>query len=123
MAVNRRPRPGARLPVGWALTLAFDFVATALASLAMCAVGLLLPGITEDYGPAGGPTSPTALAAFAIALVLIASLAVTVTATRPARAGAERARSIALWISAGRLALLVTAAAAFVTYGILTVDP
>ncbi|PWK64816.1 hypothetical protein BCL76_114138 [Streptomyces sp. CG 926] len=123
MAVNRRPRPGARLPVGvgWALTLAFDCVATTLTSLALCAVGLLLPGITEDYGPATGPTSPTALAVFACALALIATLAVT--ATLLARPGADRARGIALWLSAGRLALLVGATATFVAYGILTVEP
>ncbi|MGW6573859.1 hypothetical protein ACWGAN_16990 [Streptomyces sp. NPDC054945] len=123
MAVDRRPRPGARPPVGRALTLAFDFVATALTSLALCVVGLLLPGITEDYGTAGGPTSPTALAAFALALALIATLTVTVTATLPARPGADRTRGIALWLSAGRLALPVSSTATFVAYGVLTVEP
>ncbi|MEV7559834.1 hypothetical protein [Streptomyces sp. NPDC089795] len=120
MAVNRIPRPGAGLSVGGALTLAFDVLATALASLALCAVGLLLPEITEDHGPATAPTSPTALACFAIALALIASLAVTT--TLPARLEADRARRLALWLSAGRLALLVTAVATFVAHGILTVE-
>ncbi|MGW6840081.1 hypothetical protein [Streptomyces sp. NPDC054958] len=75
------------------------------------------------YGIAGGPTSPTALAAFAfaLALALIATLTVT-TATLPARPGADRARSIALWLSAGRLALPVSATATFVAYGVLTVE-
>ncbi|MFG2486254.1 hypothetical protein ACGFSI_26310 [Streptomyces virginiae] len=121
MAVTRSPRPGAGLPVGWAVTLAFDVLTTAVASLVLCAVGLLLPEITEDQGPATGPTSPTALAAFATALALIASLAGT--ATLLSRAGAGRARPLALWLAAGRLALLVTAAVTFVAYGILTVGP
>ncbi|MFB6511576.1 hypothetical protein ACFCW4_13005 [Streptomyces virginiae] len=121
MSVTRRPRTDAVLPVGWALTLAFDVLATALASLALCAVGLLLPGITEDHGPTTGPTSPTALAVFATAFALIASLAGT--ATLLSRAGGGRARALALGLAAGRLALLGTAAATFVAYGILTIEP
>ncbi|MGW3324226.1 hypothetical protein [Streptomyces virginiae] len=121
MAVTRRPRPDAGLPVGWALTLTFDVLATVLASLALCAVGLLLPGITEDHGPGTGPTSPTAVAAFATALALVASLAATTTLL--SRAGSGRARPLALWLAAGRLALLVTTAGTFVGYGILTVEP
>lgn len=121
MSEIRGPRPGAELPVGWAVTLAFDVLATTLASLALCAVGLLLPGITEDYGPTTGPTSPTALAVFATASALIVSLAGT--ATLLSRAGGGRTRALALWLAAGRLALLVTAAASFVAYGALTVEP
>ncbi|MFF5486061.1 hypothetical protein ACFY7Y_17475 [Streptomyces virginiae] len=121
MPVTRRPRPSAVLPVGWALTLVFDVLATALASLVLCGVGLLLPGITEDYGPTTGPTSPTALAVFATAFALIASLIGTATLLSRARGG--RARALALWLAAGRLALLVAAAATFVAYGILTVEP
>lgn len=120
MPVTRRPRPSAVLPVGWALTLVFDVLATALASLVLCGVGLL-PGITEDYGPTTGPTSPTALAVFATAFALIASLIGTATLLSRARGG--RARALALWLAAGRLALLVAAAATFVAYGILTVEP
>lgn len=120
MAVNQRPRPVRRLSVGWALTLTFDSLATALASLLLCGLGLLLPGITEDYGPATGPTSPTALAFYAAALVLIASLAAA--GTLLSRAGTGRARPVALWLSAARLALLVIAVATFVAYGILTIE-
>ncbi|WP_314246117.1 hypothetical protein [Streptomyces sp. DSM 40907] len=120
MAVNQRPRPVRRLSVGWALTLTFDSLATVLASLVLCGLGLLLPGITEDYGPATGPTSPTALAFFTAALVLIASLAAT--ATVLSRAGTGRGRPLALWLSAARLALLVLAVATFVAYGILTIE-
>ncbi|WP_448702263.1 hypothetical protein [Streptomyces avidinii] len=54
---GRRPRPVRRLPLGWSATLAFDLLATLLTSLGLCAVGLLLPGITEDYGPTTVPTS------------------------------------------------------------------
>ncbi|MFD5415678.1 hypothetical protein OG749_04340 [Streptomyces nojiriensis] len=121
MAVDRRPRPVRRLPVGWALTLALDVLATVLVSLALCALAVLLPGVEEDYGPATEPTSPTALALFAAALALIASPAAT--STLLARARTERARAFALWLSAGRLALLVLAAAAFVAYGVLTIEP
>ncbi|MFI8390360.1 hypothetical protein [Streptomyces sp. NPDC085540] len=121
MAVNQGQRPVRQLPVGWALTLAFDVLATVLASLVLCGLGLLLPGIEEDYGPATGPTSPTALGLFAAALGLIASLAAT--ATLLSRAGTERARRLPLWLSAVRLALLLLAAATFVGYGILVIEP
>ncbi|WP_329106453.1 hypothetical protein [Streptomyces sp. NBC_01439] len=121
MAVNQRQRPVRQLPVGWALTLSLDVLATVLASLVLCGLGLLLPGIEEDYGPATGLTSPTALAFFAAALGLMASLAAT--ATLLSRARAERARLLPLWLSAGRLALLLLAAATFFGYGILVIEP
>ncbi|MFI7355970.1 hypothetical protein ACIBTP_18730 [Streptomyces avidinii] len=109
-----------RLPVGWSVTLAFDLLATLLASLGLCAVGLLLPGITEDYGPATTPTSKKALAVFAAALALISSLAVT--ASLLARARTDRSRRRAQWLSACRLALLVLAAAAFVAHGVFKIE-
>lgn len=118
MAVNRRPGPDRRLPAGWALTLACDALATVLASLALSALGLLLPAITGDDGHTTGPTSPTALAFFSAAVVLVASLAVT--STLLSRAGTGRARPLALWLSAGRLGLLLLAVAAFAVYGTLT---
>lgn len=121
MAVEQRRRAVRRLPVGWALVLACDVLATALGSLGLCVLALLLPGVEEDYGPATGPTSPTALALFAAALALGASLAVT--STLVSRAGTGRARLLALWLSAGRLALLALAAAAFAGYGILVIEP
>ncbi|WP_327387660.1 hypothetical protein [Streptomyces sp. NBC_01207] len=121
MAANERARLVRQLPVGWALTLAFDVLATVVASLGLCGLGLLLPGVEEDYGPATGPTSPTALGLFAAALGLIASLAAT--ATLLSRARAERARCLPLWLSAGRLALLLLTAATFVAYGILVIEP
>ncbi|WP_405443595.1 hypothetical protein OG373_38985 [Streptomyces avidinii] len=117
---GHRPRPVRRLPVGWSVTLAFDLLATLLTCLGLCAVGLLLPGITEDYGPATVPTSKKALAVFAAALALISSLAVT--ATLLARARTDRSRRRALWLSACRLALLVLAAAAFVAYGVFGIE-
>ncbi|MFB7176078.1 hypothetical protein ACFCYI_00005 [Streptomyces sp. NPDC056257] len=120
MPVNQMPRPSRRLPVGWAITLAFDFLATVLASLVLCAVGLLLPGITEDYGPTTEPTSPRALAFFLTALLLVLSLPGT--AVLLSRARTERLRALALWLSAVRLALVVLPAAAFVVYGIVTIE-
>ncbi|MFF4429676.1 hypothetical protein ACFYZ4_10955 [Streptomyces sp. NPDC001513] len=120
MPVNQMPRPSRRLPVGWAITLAFDFLATILASLVLCAVGLLLPGITEDHGPTTEPTSPRALAFFLTALLLVLSLLGT--AVLLSRAGTERLRALALWLSAVRLALVVLPAAAFGVYGIVTIE-
>lgn len=55
-------QPARRPSVGWAVTLSFDVAATCLASLVLCGIGLLLPGITEDYGESGEPSSPAALA-------------------------------------------------------------
>ncbi|MEJ8645502.1 hypothetical protein WKI68_38290 [Streptomyces sp. MS1.HAVA.3] len=121
MSANQMPRPVRRLPVGWATMLAFDFLATLLAALVLCTVGLLLPGITEDYGPDTGPTSPRALAFFIAALVLLSSLAVTTGVV--SRTGTESSRTLALWLSAARLGLLVLSAAAFITYGIVTIEP
>ncbi|MFD6970125.1 hypothetical protein [Streptomyces sp. NPDC059979] len=120
MSVNQMPRPVRGLPVGWAIMLALDVLATLLVASALCMVGLLLPGITEDYGPDTEPTSPTALAFFTTALVLPSSLAVT--ARVVSRAGTERARTLALWVSAARLGLLVLSAAAFIAYGIVTIE-
>ncbi|MFE5678430.1 hypothetical protein ACFQ7B_26045 [Streptomyces erythrochromogenes] len=117
--VNRMPGPSRRLPVGWAITLAFDFLATILASLVLCATGLLLPGITEDYGPATEPTSPMALAFFLGALLLVSSLAGTTVLLSRFRTGGPR--SLALWLSAARLALLASVAL-HVVYRIATVD-
>ncbi|MEV6677512.1 hypothetical protein AB0N09_11690 [Streptomyces erythrochromogenes] len=117
---TRMPRPSRRLPVWWAITLAVDFPATILASLVLCAVGLLLPGITEDYGPAIGPTSPAALAFFLGAVLLVSSLAGTTALL--SRAATERVRTLALRLSAVRLALVVLPAAAFVVYGIVTIE-
>ncbi|MFG2335297.1 hypothetical protein [Streptomyces yangpuensis] len=114
------PRASRRLPVGWAVALAFDFLATVLTALVLCAVGLLLPGITEDYGPATEPTSPGALAFFLAALGLVASLAGT--AVLLSRAGTGRSRALALWLSAVRLGLIVLSVAAFVVYGVVTVE-
>ncbi|THA86562.1 hypothetical protein [Streptomyces sp. A0592] len=113
-------RPTRRLPVGWAVTLAFDFLATTLAFLALCAVGLLLPGITEDYGPATEPGSPRALAFFLAALLLVGSLAGTTVLL--SRAGTGRSRALALWFSAVRLALVVLPAAACVVYGAVVIE-
>lgn len=120
MPANQMPRPVRRLPVGWVITLSFDFLATLLAALVLCAVGVLLPGLTEDYGPATGPTSGRALAFFLTSLVLISSLAVT--AGLLSRARTERARTLALRLSAGRLAVLVLSVAAFIGYGIVTIE-
>ncbi|MFI1280104.1 hypothetical protein ACH4U5_04960 [Streptomyces sp. NPDC020858] len=120
MSANQMPQPVRGLPVGWAIMLAFDFLATLLAALVLCTVGLLLPGITEDYGPDTGPTSPTALAFFIAALVLLSSLAVTARAV--SRAGTESARALALWLSAARLGLLVLSAAVFIAYGIVAIE-
>ncbi|MBZ9599686.1 hypothetical protein NRK68_30920 [Streptomyces yangpuensis] len=114
------PHASRRLPVGWAVALAFDFLATVLTALVLCAVGLLLPGITEDYGPAAGPTSPRAVAFFLAALGLVASLGGT--AVLRSRAGTGRSRALALWLSAVRLGLIVLSAAAFVVYGVVTVE-
>ncbi|MET9599219.1 hypothetical protein [Streptomyces sp. NPDC006459] len=116
----RRPRPVRRLPVGWSALLAFDLLATLLTSLGLCAASVLLPGITEDYGPATRPTSPRALAVLAAALALITSLAVT--ATLLARARTDRSRRLALWLSAVRLALLLLAAAALIAYGAFGIE-
>ncbi|MFJ6785487.1 hypothetical protein [Streptomyces yangpuensis] len=117
---GRTPRASRRLPVGWAVALGFDFLATVLTALVLCAVGLLLPGITEDYGPATGPTSPAALAFFLAALGLLASLGGT--AALLSRAGTGRSRALALWLSAVRLGLIVLSVAAFVVYGVVTVE-
>ncbi|MFE6905706.1 hypothetical protein [Streptomyces erythrochromogenes] len=119
MPVNQMPRPSRRLPVGWAITLVFDFLATILTSLVLCAIGLLLPGITEDYGPATEPTSPMALTFFLGALLLVSSLAGTTVLL--SRAGTERPRILALWFSAVRLALLASVAF-YVVYRIATVE-
>ncbi len=94
MSAHQMPRPVGRLPVGWAIMLAFDFLATVLAALVLCAVGVLLPEITEDHGPGARPTSPGALACFTAALVLLSSLAVTARAVP--RAATERSRTLAL---------------------------
>ncbi|WP_327260357.1 hypothetical protein OG444_01715 [Streptomyces sp. NBC_01232] len=120
MVVNQRPRPVRRPSVGRAVVLACDSLATLMVSFGLCAAGLLLPGLTEDYGPATGPTSPTALAIFATALLLISSLAVT--ATLHPRARSDRSRRFALWLSAARLTLLVGAVTAFVVHGIVTIE-
>ncbi|MCX5584026.1 hypothetical protein [Streptomyces erythrochromogenes] len=119
MPVNQMPRPSRRLPVGWAITLAFDSLATILTSLVLCAIGLLLPGITEDYGPATEPTSPMALAFFLAALLLVSSLAGTTVLL--SRVRTERPRTLALWLSAVRLALLASVAF-YVVYRIATVE-
>ncbi|MFJ1565737.1 hypothetical protein ACIOG8_16150 [Streptomyces erythrochromogenes] len=71
-------------------------------------MGLLLPGITEDYGPATEPTSPMALALFLGALLLVSSMAGTTVLL--SRAGTARPRTLALWFSAVRLALLASVA-------------
>ncbi|MFC9583415.1 hypothetical protein ACFVJ8_11385 [Streptomyces yangpuensis] len=118
--VERTLPASRRLPVGWAVVLAFDFLATVLTALVLCAVGLLLPGITEDYGPATEPTSPRALAFLPAALGLVASLGGT--AVLLSRAGTGRSRALALWLSAVRLGLVVSSAAAFVVYGVVTVE-
>ncbi|WP_046775737.1 hypothetical protein [Streptomyces yangpuensis] len=102
------------------MALGFDFLGTVLTALVLCAVGLLLPGITEDYGPATGPTSPRALGFFLAALALGASLGAT--AFLLSRAGTGRSRALALWLSAVRLGLIVLSAAAFVVDGIVTVE-
>ncbi|MFJ3518841.1 MULTISPECIES: hypothetical protein [unclassified Streptomyces] len=120
MAANQRPRPVRQLPVGRAVVLACDSLATLLVSFGLCAVGLLLPGLTEDYGPSTGPTSPTALAFFAAALLLLSSLAVTATLHSCGRT--DRLRRIARWAAAARLTLLVCAATAFVVHGIVTIE-
>lgn len=120
MPVNQMPRPSRRLPVGWAIALTFDFLATVLTALVLCALGLLLPGITEDYGPATEPTSPRAMAFFSAALALVSSLGGT--AVLLSRAGTGRSRILGLWLSAVRLGLIVLSAAAFVAYGIITVE-
>lgn len=82
-------------------------------------MGLLLPGITEDDGPATEPTSPMALAFFLAAVLLVSSLAGTTVLL--SRAGTERPRTPALWFSAVRLALLASAAC-YVVYRISTVE-
>ncbi|WP_374771793.1 hypothetical protein OG756_40975 [Streptomyces sp. NBC_01310] len=120
MPENPMPRPSRRLPLGWAITLSFDVLATCMTALVLCGIGVLLPGITEDYGPATEPTSPRALAFFLTAFLLISSLAGT--AVLHSRAGNERLRTFALWLSAIRLALLVLSVAAFVVYGIVTIE-
>ncbi|MDX2391133.1 MULTISPECIES: hypothetical protein [unclassified Streptomyces] len=120
MPVNQMPRPSRRLPAGWAIALSFDFLATVLTALVLCALGLLLPGITEDYGPATEPTSPRALAFFVAALALVSSLGGT--AALLSRAGTGRPRTLGLWLSAVRLGLIVLSAATFVSYGIVTVE-
>ncbi|MGW7440768.1 hypothetical protein, partial [Streptomyces sp. NPDC054849] len=120
MPVNQMPHLSRRLPVGWAIALSFDFLATVLTALVLCALGLLLPGITEDHGPATEPTSPRALAFFLAALVLVSSLGGT--AVLRSRAGAGRSRTLGLWLSAVRLGLIVLSAAAFVAYGVVTVE-
>ncbi|KJY20845.1 MULTISPECIES: hypothetical protein [unclassified Streptomyces] len=121
MPVNRTPRPSRRLSDGWALTLSFDALATLFTALVLCATGALLPGITEDHGPATEPTSPRALAFFLSALLLVSSLAGT--AVLLSRAGTERSRALALRLSGVRLALLLVSAGSFVGYGIVTVEP
>ncbi|MFG2989233.1 hypothetical protein ACGFZK_08030 [Streptomyces sp. NPDC048257] len=120
MAAQQRPRPVRRLPVGWAITLAFDLLATFLVSLGLCGVGFLLPELTEDYGASLRLTAPRALAFFTAAVVLISSLGVT--ATLLARARSDRSRRLALRLSATRLVLLLLAAAAFVAYGFVTIE-
>lgn len=120
MPVNQMPRPSRPLPVGWAIALSFDFLATILTALVLCALGLLLPGITEDYGPATEPTSPRALAFFLATLALVSSLGATAVLLSPARTG--RSRTLSLWLSAVRLGLIVLSAAAVVAYGIVTVE-
>ncbi|MET9569349.1 hypothetical protein ACFYNW_04130 [Streptomyces virginiae] len=121
MPVKHRPRPCRRLSAGWAVVLSFEVLATLLTGLVLCAAGALLPGITEDYGPATEPTSPMAMALFLSALLLVSSLAGT--AVLLSRAGTERSRTLALRLSAVRLALIVLPAAAFVVYGIITIEP
>ncbi|MFF8261532.1 hypothetical protein [Streptomyces virginiae] len=120
MPVNQKPRPSRPLSAGWAVILSFDVLATLLTALVLCATGALLPGLTEDYGPATEPTSPMAVAFFLSALLLVSSLAGT--AVMLSRAGAERSRTLALRLSGVRLALIVLPAAAFVIYGIVTVE-
>ncbi|MEV7511247.1 hypothetical protein ACIPRL_06210 [Streptomyces sp. NPDC090085] len=121
MAAHPTPRAQRRrVSAGWAATLAFDFLATTAAALGLCLVGLLLPRIAEEPGPAAGPSSPAALALFAGALVLLASLALTTGMV--SRGPAGRPRAFALRLAAVRLALLTVAAAALVAYGVLTVE-
>ncbi|MFE5804850.1 hypothetical protein [Streptomyces sp. NPDC056491] len=120
MAVNQRPRPVRRTSVGRAIVLACDSLATLVVSFGLCAVSLLLPGLTEDHGPATGPTSPKALAFSAAALLLLSSLAVTATLHSYGRT--DRLRRIARWAAAARLTLLVCAATASVVHGIVTIE-
>ncbi|MFD0271895.1 hypothetical protein ACFVGY_35805 [Streptomyces sp. NPDC127106] len=120
MPENRKPCSSRPLPVGWTITLSLDFLATLLVAVVLCAVGALLPNLTEDDVPATAPTSPGALGFFLTALALVSSLVVT--AGLFARARTERSRTLALWVSAGRLALLVLSTAAFVTYGVITIE-
>ncbi|MGW6979219.1 hypothetical protein ACWGE1_07200 [Streptomyces sp. NPDC054932] len=120
MAANQGTSPARRLRVGIAAGLALDFLATLVISFGLFAIGLLLPGITEDYGPATGPGSPTALAFFGAAVALICSLALT--AGLLSRARTDRARRLALSLSAGRLTLLVVGVATLVVYGIVTIE-
>ncbi|MFD3872140.1 hypothetical protein [Streptomyces sp. NPDC058623] len=120
VTVNQMPRQPRRMSVGWAVALSFDFLATLTTVLVLCALGLLLPGITEEYGPATEPTSPRALVLFLAAFALFSSLGGT--SVLLSRDGTGRSRTLGLWFSAVRLGLIVLSAATFVTYGLVTVD-
>ncbi|GAA2485549.1 hypothetical protein [Streptomyces gobitricini] len=112
-------QPGRRLSVGWAVTLSFDVGITCLASLILCGIGLLLPGITEDYGESSEPSSPAALVWFAGALLLLGSLAATTPRVRSAKDGPRR---LGCTLSALRLGLLILGAVGYVVYGIVTIE-
>jgi hypothetical protein len=120
MSQQSAPERPRRISTGWTAVLTLDSVMTSLAALGLFAVGLLLPGIEEEYGDATAPTSPAALVWFAVAALLALSLIATTAATR--RTAAERTVRLALRISAVRLALVLLGAMSYVVYGFLTIE-
>ncbi|GAB2958225.1 hypothetical protein GCM10027075_67610 [Streptomyces heilongjiangensis] len=108
----QRPGPG------WTIVLALDTVTTSLTALVSVGIGLLLPGITEDYDMSLADGLPF----FAFAAFVLVSLAVTAAVLRSRFGGQGSARAIrvCLSLSAVRLGLIVCGFLACVVYGALT---
>ena len=107
-----------RLDPAWTIVLALDTVITSLTALASVGIGLLLPGITEDYDMSMADGMPF----FALAAFLLVSLAVTASVLRNRFEGqtSDKAVRLCLSLSAVRLGLIVCGFLAYVVYGALT---
>jgi hypothetical protein len=107
-----------RLGPVWAIVLALDTVTASLTALVSVGIGLLLPGITENYGMSLADGIPF----FALAAFLLVSLAVTamVLRSRFEDQVSDKVVRLCLSLSAVRLGLIVCGFLAYVVYGALT---
>ncbi|MER5215613.1 hypothetical protein ABT063_35080 [Streptomyces sp. NPDC002838] len=107
-----------RLAPRWTIVLALDTVTTSLTALVSVGIGLLLPGITENYDASLADSIPY----FALAAFLLLSLAVTASVVRNRVGGrnSDKAVRVCLSLSAVRLGLIVCGFLVYVVYGALT---